>query len=218
VREDDVNDMLVLLGDSIFDNTPYVPRGADVLTQLRALVPASTRVEMLARDGARMRDLPRQLQLVPHEATHVLISIGGNDVLQHVAVLDAPARSVSQALLVLAERVATFEREYAETLAAARSSRRKTTVCTIYEGALAPSMATAARTALALFNDAIVRTASELQLDLIELRLVCTETADYVSAIEPSAQGAAKIARRLHRAVYPADEHSEGFTRLWGPV
>lgn len=205
----------MLLGDSIFANAAYVPRGSDVLTQLRRLMPASIQVDMLARDGARMHDLAAQVQRMPDDATHVLISIGGNDVLQHTGLLQEPVSSVSQALTLLAGRVSSFEREYSETLMKALSPRRKTTVCTIYEGALLADVASAARTALALFNDAIVRTASDLRVDVLELRLVCTEAADYVNAIEPSAQGAAKIAGRIQKVVGPS-EPAARCTRLWG--
>ncbi|WP_182988708.1 hypothetical protein [Massilia sp. Se16.2.3] len=51
------------------------------------------------------------------------------------------------------------------------------------------------------------------RLPVLDLRLVCTDKADYasVSPIEPSAQGAFKIAAaigELVRTHYPAAEHS----------
>jgi hypothetical protein len=59
----------------------------------------------------------------------------------------------------------------------------------------------AAATALAVFNDAILRAAVEHRVDVIELRLVCTEPADYANPIEPSVRGGAKIARAIAGAV-----------------
>jgi hypothetical protein len=50
---------------------------------------------------------------------------------------------------------------------------------------------------LALLNDRILRTGARLGLDVLELRSVCTEPGDFVQQIEPSAQGAAKIARAI---------------------
>ena len=51
------------------------------------------------------------------------------------------------------------------------------------------------RTALAPFNDVILREATAHGLSVLDLRLVCDEPGDYstVSPIEPSAQGGRKI-------------------------
>jgi hypothetical protein len=54
-----------------------------------------------------------------------------------------------------------------------------------------------ARVPLALLNDRIVRTASRLGLDVLELRSICTDPADFVKQIEPSPQGAEKIANAI---------------------
>jgi hypothetical protein len=70
-------------------------------------------------------------------------------------------------------------------------------VCTVYNGALDPQVATAARTGLALFNDVILRTAVELDVPALELRSVCIEPRDYANPIEPSDTGGAKIARAI---------------------
>ncbi|MDT1818542.1 SGNH/GDSL hydrolase family protein, partial [Acinetobacter baumannii] len=42
---------VVLLGDSIFDNAPYVPKGCEIQAQLQALLGDAHRVILLARDG-----------------------------------------------------------------------------------------------------------------------------------------------------------------------
>jgi hypothetical protein len=53
-----------------------------------------------------------------------------------------------------------------------------------------------ARLALALFNDVIVRTATDLGLDVLELRAICTAAADYASQLNRPA-GGLKIARGI---------------------
>jgi hypothetical protein len=73
-------------------------------------------------------------------------------------------------------------------------------LCTVYNGAL-QEQAAAAQTALALFNDAILRTAVDFRLDVVELRSVCTEPADYANAIEPSGRGGRKIASAVACAI-----------------
>jgi hypothetical protein len=75
---------------------------------------------------------------------------------------------------------------------------RQTTVCTIYEGDLEPpALAAAARAALVFFNDVILRVALQRRTGIIDLRLVCTEPADYANPIEPSGAGGQKIAAAI---------------------
>ena len=78
---------------------------------------------------------------------------------------------------------------------------RRTTVCTIYEGNLEAAWAPLARVALMVFNDVILRIAFERAIDVIDLRLVCTEAADYANPIEPSGSGGRKIAAAIVAAV-----------------
>lgn len=73
---------------------------------------------------------------------------------------------------------------------------------TIYNGNFGDHvMQRLAPTALIMFNDAILRTAFELGLPAIELRIVCSELEDYANPIEPSVQGGHKIAKAIIRAV-----------------
>jgi len=86
-------------------------------------------------------------------------------------------------------------------LDAALARGRRTTVCTIYEGNLEPAVAALARVALVFFNDVILRSAYERNVGVIDLRLACTEPADYANPIEPSGTGGLKIARAILRDV-----------------
>jgi hypothetical protein len=52
-------------------------------------------------------------------------------------------------------------------------------------------------TALAVFNDCIIRAALVHGLPLLDLRFVCTEEGDYADPIEPSARGGEKISRAI---------------------
>ena len=188
---------VALLGDSIFDNRAYVGRGPDVIAQLRGLLPRGWIATLCAVDGAVTSGLAAQLHRVPAEATHLVVSIGGNDALQNSDLLAAPAASSAEVLRVIADRVGAFERAYRAAIEAALHLGRDTTVCTVYNGALEPERAAIARIALALFNDAILRTALDLRLTAIDLRSVCDEPADYANAIEPSSRGGAKIAAAI---------------------
>jgi hypothetical protein len=85
---------VVLLGDSVFDNGAYVGTDPDVVHQLRQLLPEGWGADLNARDGAVMADIPAQMRSLPTDATHLVISVGGNDALLQAGVLDGvPARS-----------------------------------------------------------------------------------------------------------------------------
>jgi hypothetical protein len=73
------------------------------------------------------------------------------------------------------------------------------------------------RTALASFNDVILREAVARSLPVLDLRAVCTKTADYTSSspIEPSSQGGRKIPAVIAELVL-ARECAASCTRVYG--
>ena len=188
---------VVLLGDSIFDNAAYVAGGPDVLSHLEALLPARAKATLLAVDGAVIADVSRQLTRVPTDATQLVVSVGGNDALQHTGLLDRRARSSAEVLEWFGDAVEEFEQGYRRMLAAVLARGIPTTVCTIYNGNLGAPVQRLATVALAIFNDAIQRVAREHDVPVIELRQVCTDAEDYANPIEPSVKGGLKIARSI---------------------
>ena len=193
---------VVLLGDSIFDNAAYVGGGPDVVALLRDALPAGWRATLLAVDGAVTDDVPRQLGRVPADATHLVLSVGGNDALAHVGLLDRRPRSGAEALEWFAEAAGTFAGRYRALLGridAARRPGQHVAACTIYEGNLGPDMQRAATAAIAIFDDVIARAAHAHGWPLLELRDLFTEPADYANPIEPSVRGGTKLARAIAR-------------------
>jgi hypothetical protein len=206
---------VVLLGDSIFDNSAYTNGAPDVVTHLRGVLPPDWKATLCAVDGATTSELPSQLARVPADATHLVISIGGNDALMNSDLLSLPVRSSTHALQLFAERLDAFEHAYREAIERALALQRTTAVCTVYNGALDQEYAIPARVALALFNDVILRTAIDRHLDAVELRSICTEPGDYANPIEPSGQGGLKIARAVAHLVGAVDSGTSP-ARLWG--
>jgi lysophospholipase L1-like esterase len=192
---------LVLLGDSIFDNAAYVRGGPDVVTHLRRLLPPDWRATLSAVDGAVIDDVPRQLVGLADDATHLVLSVGGNDALRHADLLDKPASSSAQVLGWLDDAARAFERRYRQMLATVLARGLPVTLCTIYNGNLGPPAQRRATVALAVFNDVIVQAATEHRLPVIELRQVCTSPLDYANPIEPSVRGGEKIARAILKTV-----------------
>ena len=71
----------VLVGDSMFDNASYVPGELPVIDQLRGFLPKDWRATLLAVDGDITADVANQLRNLPNDATHIVVSSGGNDAL-----------------------------------------------------------------------------------------------------------------------------------------
>jgi lysophospholipase L1-like esterase len=193
---------VILLGDSIFDNAAYTAGGPDVVSQLRKLLPSGWSASLLAVDGHRTEDVNRQLARLPKDATHLVLSVGGNDALSHGDLLTRPARSATEVLTLLANAAVEFEERYRRLIARLLQPGLPLTVCTIYNGNFPDrDFQRIASTALSSFNDAILRVGFERRLTIIDLRLVCDEPADYANPIEPSSVGGAKIARAIAAAV-----------------
>lgn len=191
-----------LLGDSVFDNAAYVGGGPDVVRQLQALLPAGAQASLRAVDGAVVADVAGQLARVHSAATHLVVSVGGNDALGHIDVLEEGANSVATVLDRLAAIRASFEAEYRAMLRTVLARRLRTTLCTIYEPRFPdPRLRRLAAAGLVHFNDVIATQAFAHGLPLIELRLVCDRDEDFANAIEPSETGGAKIARAIARVL-----------------
>jgi hypothetical protein len=186
---------VVLLGDSIFDNAAYVGGGPDVISQLREELPG-WKCSLLAVDGDVIAGVARQMAALPLDATHLVVSVGGNDALGYAPLLQERTASVAEALLLLAGAVETFDVGYRAMLAAAMAPGLPTSVCTIYDTPPSPDQKVI-KAALSLFNDAITRAAFSAGAPLIDLRLICSEDEDYANPIEPSSQGGRKIARAI---------------------
>ena len=193
---------VILLGDSIFDNAAYTAGGPDVVSQLRRLLPRGWTSTLLAIDGHRTEDVKRQLSQLPSGATHLVLSVGGNDALSHGDLLSRPARSAAEVLTLLGNAAREFEERYRQLIIRLLQAGLPLTVCTIYNGNFPDrDFQRIATTALSAFNDAILRVGFERRLTIIDLRLVCDEPADYANPIEPSSVGGAKIARAIAAAV-----------------
>lgn len=208
-------DQIVLLGDSIFDNTPYVDTGESVAEQLQKLIhneaaqasrgiaSTTTQVELLAMDGHVMADIPSQIKRAQSDRyftnQYVFLSCGGNDVLGYrcSGLLSSSASNLGDALNNLHQVREQFRQSYQEMITVALRKFPKLTVCTIYDSI--PTLSSAEKMALALFNEVILREASVRQLAVLDLRVICNQVEDYapISPIEPSKYGAEKIAQAI---------------------
>lgn len=189
---------VVLLGDSTLDNDAYVPANQAVINHLQRLAPSGWKATLLAVDGSTTETLPSQLARLPADATHLIVSVGGNDALQYSGILGLGAKSVSDVLGMLADIGEEFESDYHGMLADVLSHNLPTALCAVYYPNFPdPTLQRVSTIASTIFNDVIVRAAVGAGLPLIDFRPMFNDKADYANAIEPSGQGAEKIARAV---------------------
>ena len=197
---------VVLLGDSIFDNKAYVGDGPDVIKQVSEALPDGWAATLAALDGATTSDIKGQLKTMPSDATHLVVSIGGNDALQEKDLIEEKARSVAEVLDKLAKIKAAFKRDYGAMLEVTVARKLPVAVCTIYEARYDdPTTRKIAGAGLTIFNDVIMREAFARGVPVIDLRLIFDDDADYANDIEPSVKGGAKIARTIATLVTTHD-------------
>jgi hypothetical protein len=200
---------IVLLGDSIFDNKHYVDGGLDVVTHLRQQLPAGWKATLRAVDGSVADNVHSQILNLPDDATHLIVSAGGNDALLNAGILQMRASSSAEVFDKLADISSTFEYHYRRMLQAVLNLQKQVAVCTIYYPQIPESFAQKiAVAALSSFNDVIIKQAFLAGVPLIDLRLVCSEAADYANEIEPSEAGGGKIAKVIMRLVNERDLES----------
>ena len=190
------NHHIVLLGDSVFDNGRYVrPGEPDVSLQLCQLTGPDNPVTLLARDGAVTREVTAQARLVPSDATHLIVSVGGNDALGYASHING-----SEIVRKLAFIKGEFQSEYRTMLDSVTSLDLPTAICTIYRGNFDdPSMQQLAEVGTSVLNDVITYEASARELDLIDLRVLFNRSEDYANPIEPSMIGGEKIAQAINQ-------------------
>ena len=96
---------LALLGDSTIDNGNWTGGGPCVLDQVRALLPQTT---LCAKDGALISAIVQQAAEAPAHTTHFVVSVGGNDGLSGVNVMNQRALTVADGM----EVVFVFAKEF----------------------------------------------------------------------------------------------------------
>ena len=217
---------IYLLGDSIIDNAPYVQNNEkDVASHLNSMYKSSPQINIYNRavDGHTMKDL-LDTQLSDeglNEATNIVVSIGGNDLLGNLYFLiDAMGLYQGQESKVFQRtttRNKTFEdtyfeiikpmqQEYESVVANLSNYRAKLLLCTVYEGDLVDSdefsdVIYSSKTMLSIFNDLVYRTAQKYNAEVLELRDIFVTSEDYANPIEPSHRGGEKFAKEIVRWV-----------------
>jgi hypothetical protein len=193
--------LVVLLGDSIIDNGEYVRTGEpDVARQLAMLLPHH-RVAKHAVDGAKSADVLASQIAEAESAGHIILSAGGNDALEHIDLLEEVIHTRARDVLVMLWSIREeFRRSYAALLDCLALTRQPVLVLTVYNPCFHghgfdAAYQQAAESAVSIINDVIQQEARRRSFDILELRTLFHDRADYANPIEPSAIGGAKLAK-----------------------
>jgi len=156
-----------------------------------------------------------RVRAIPSEATHIGICVDGGWAIETSGLLKGRAQSIQDALDTLATAADEFENMFARLIAAAAEAGVPTIVCTLVPARyVEASQQRVAATALAIFNDRILRRAIAARLSIVELRLVCDEDGDYASETLLSHAGVRKVANVARSALYDISRNP-GRTRVY---
>jgi hypothetical protein len=156
-----------------------------------------------------------RVRAIPAEASHIGICVDGGWAIETSGLLKGRAQSIQDALDTLATAADEFENMFARLIAAATETGVPTIVCTLVPARyVEPSKQRVAATALAIFNDRILRRAVAARLSIVDLRLVCDEDSDYASQTLLSHAGVRKVANVARSALYDVSRNP-GRTRVY---
>ena len=197
--------IISLIGDSIIDNKTYVSKGElSVLEHLEQSSPY--KFAQLAIDGHTTRDVLRK-QLIDEElsqSSDIVVSVGGNDLLQNLSVLfEKDISDLNHTLSGLQNFIFSPLQKRFETIVEKLSSyRANLLLCTVYEGDLGRTdefrgVLDSSKIMASSFNDIVYKTAKKFNADVLELRQIFTESDDYANPIEPSHIGGEKLANAI---------------------
>lgn len=191
---------IVLLGDSILDNAPYVGVSPAVSDQLStAVANRKWKVTLRAVDGAKMQHIPKQLANLPTDASLFVLSIGGNDGLAMLPRLKDNGYNPFKWASMLKTFLADFEADYKRTLDLVLLEKKPLVVLTIYQPYFENSAVMTGLTASGvwLMNWVIVAAARARNLPVIDLWQIFNKKEDYANSIEPGVPGGHKLVKNL---------------------
>ena len=191
-----------LLGDSIIDNKVYVEEGELSVTE-HLQHNSSSNFTMIAVDGDTTEDvLENQLDNLKEPVSHIVLSIGGNDLLQNLHLLQDETSGMKFALEKSSELIGEIQENYTKILEHLSNYDTKVLLCTVYEGDLKSDVMLAqfdkaGQAMLKMHNDTVYYLASKFEVDVLELRNIFTNKEDYANPIEPSHIGGEKLAKAI---------------------
>ena len=203
-KEHNGRKVVALLGDSIIDNKVYVGENELSVTEhLQKINDEDYYFEMIAVDGDTTKEvIDNQLEKIRANNSHIVLSIGGNDLLQKLDIMFNETSGMIESLEIASQTIEEIKSRYEEILIHLKNLNQPVLLCTIYEGDLQsdPYLAEveeAGKVLLGMMNDTIHFLGKKHSIEVLELRNIFTEVSDYANPIEPSHSGGEKLAKAI---------------------
>lgn len=179
------NNYIILMGDSVLNNSNYVPEGKSVYDNLKTKL---NNVLNVAKDGATINDLYLQLDEIPIELnnteTYIFISAGGNNILNKQNNTD----------------INQLFNSYLEFLNALRVKLSNVQINILNLYLPANPRFQSYKKSIDQWNNLINKNSSKVgnMYNVIDINSLLTTSSDFVYDIEPSESGSEKIANIIY--------------------
>lgn len=192
---------LVVLGDAIAELMSLREQGPNRVESL--LLPQQTTPWKLTMLTVEEIGAAGALFQLPADASHVMISVEGNRAIADSGLLENQPETFLDALVMLSVAADEYERQVESLIQVAKASRLPSVATNMYPPNYEdPMRQRAAMTALAVFNDRLVRRVFAARLPLVDLSLVCTDEEDYADELRLSKRGLRKASNVVMSALY----------------
>lgn len=205
--EDLQNVHVVLVGDSTLDNVRYLNFEQGELSVEKQLTRRCAErgwdVTLLAQDGSMLEDvLLRQLPRIPDQATHIVLSASGNDLLSllnEMVVANFTAVSMYRAIV---QGLAEVSQRYRDLMKALKSMGCHLACCTVYQPHFNHLFfKSLAAFGLGLHNNRLKQISTDLDASVIDLANMFDSKEDFANPLELSTRGGAKLVENVSNFV-----------------
>jgi lysophospholipase L1-like esterase len=182
------NNKVILMGDSVLNNSNYVSSGKSVANILKR---KTSNILNVSKDGATINDLYSQLDKIPIDSnsaeTYIFISAGGNDILNKRSNLTSV-------------EITNLFNTYMEFLKAFRTKLGSTKLNIMNLYLPANPRYQSYKKQIDLWNELINKSSNGIgeMYNVIDLNSVLKSPNDFVYDIEPSELGSEKIANLIY--------------------
>eukprot|EP00930_Biecheleria_cincta_P002428 TRINITY_DN103439_c0_g1_i1.p1 TRINITY_DN103439_c0_g1~~TRINITY_DN103439_c0_g1_i1.p1 ORF type:complete len:354 (-),score=64.37 TRINITY_DN103439_c0_g1_i1:89-1150(-) len=194
---------VVLLGDSTLDNVRHLDLDAGEMSiegQLsKRCAEKGWEFTLLARDGSTLDDVARQqIPFIPDEATHLVLSASGNNLLSLLNEMADSHWSLGSMVSSIGEGLPQVAESYRRLLQAMKSSGCHMACCTVYRPQFRHIfLRTLATLSLGVHNARIHQIAQELDISVIDMGVLFDCDEDFANPLELSTQGGAKVVENV---------------------
>jgi len=182
------NNTIILIGDSVLNNSSYVPQGTSVADILKT---KTNKLFNFSKDGATINDLYSQLDKIPQELnkseTYVFISAGGNDILNKRGQLDS-------------SEIRRLFNTYMDFLKALREKLGSVKINILNLYLPANPRYQSYKKSIEQWNKLIKEYSNKIgeMYNVIDLNTLLTTPEDFIYDIEPSELGSKKVANAIY--------------------